>query len=79
MKRIVVVVLIYNIGLNVGIDQQFTNLSQRVWRRVQRWQQMRDFPRPTISLDSDLRNYNAGGSRYVQRNEGGIRNREGSP
>ena len=36
-------------------------------------------PRPTISLDSDLRNYNAGGSRYVQRNEGGIRNREGSP
>ena len=36
MKRIVVVVLIYNIGLNVGIDQQFTNLSQRVWRRVQR-------------------------------------------
>ena len=25
-------------------------------------------PRPTISLDSDLRNYNAGGSRYVQRN-----------
>ena len=34
------------------------------------------FPRPTISLDSDLRNYNAGGSRYVQRNEGGIRNRE---
>ena len=34
-------------------------------------------PRPTISLDSDLRNYNAGGSRYVQRNEGGIRNREG--
>ena len=39
----------------------------------------RRFPRPTISLDSDLRNYNAGGSRYVQRNEGGIRNREGSP
>ncbi len=38
-----------------------------------------DVPRPTISLDSDLRNYNAGGSRYVQRNEGGIRNREGSP
>ena len=37
------------------------------------------FPRPTISLDSDLRNYNAGGSGYVQRNEGGIRNREGSP
>ena len=36
-------------------------------------------PRPTISLDSDLRNYNAGGSRYVQRNAGGIRNREGSP
>ena len=36
-------------------------------------------PRPTISLDSDLRNYNAGGSGYVQRNEGGIRNREGSP
>ena len=37
------------------------------------------FPRPTISLDSDLRNYNAGGSRYVQRNEWRIRGREGSP
>ena len=40
---------------------------------------LKNIPRPTISLDSDLRNYNAGGSRYVQRNEGGIRNREGSP
>ena len=36
-------------------------------------------PRPTISLDSDLRNYRTGVSRYVQRNGDGIWGREGSP
>ena len=40
---------------------------------------MSKVPRPTISLDSDLRNYRTGGSRYVQRIEEGIWGREGSP
>ena len=41
------------------------------------------FPRPTISLDSELRNsvrsYREGGSRYVQRKERRRWGREGSP
>ncbi len=53
-----------------GRDKRIAELEREAQRLL---------PRPTISLDSDLRNYNAGGSRYVQRNEGGIRNREGSP
>ena len=41
------------------------------------------FPRPTISLDSDLREYmrtyRRGGSGYVQRKEWSSWGREGSP
>ena len=32
-------------------------------------------PRPTITLDSDLRSYRSGGSRYVQRKEWRINSR----
>ena len=67
---------------NGCIERFFKTLKEQLlW--VRRHPLIDSFPRPTISLDSDLREYmrtyRRGGSGYVQRKEWSSWGREGSP